>query len=117
MPPAVVTLYPWTMLDYYEILEVHPRASPEVIEKAYKALCLKYHPDRRPADGRERATHTMQRLNEAYSVLSDAARRGDYDRMRAAARKKRLREADMLRVFMDDGLVGLFKVWIKEGIQ
>ena len=30
---------------YYDWLEVSPKASPEVIEKAYKALVKKYHPD------------------------------------------------------------------------
>ena len=33
------------MKNYYEILEVSQNASPEVIEKAYKALVKKYHPD------------------------------------------------------------------------
>ena len=31
--------------NYYEILEVDSKASPEVIEKAYKTLVKKYHPD------------------------------------------------------------------------
>ena len=33
------------MLNYYEVLEVSEKASKEVIEKAYKALAKKYHPD------------------------------------------------------------------------
>ena len=33
------------MKNYYEILEVDSKASPEVIEKAYKTLVKKYHPD------------------------------------------------------------------------
>ena len=33
------------MLDYYEILEVHPKASQEIIKKAYLTLAKKYHPD------------------------------------------------------------------------
>ena len=33
------------MKNYYEILEVDRKASKEVIEKAYKALAIKYHPD------------------------------------------------------------------------
>ena len=31
--------------NYYEILEVNKNASPEIIEKAYKTLVKKYHPD------------------------------------------------------------------------
>ena len=37
-----------TNIDYYEILEVHPRASKEVIKKAYQTLAKKYHPDISP---------------------------------------------------------------------
>ena len=33
------------MKKYYEILEVNPKASIEIIEKAYKVLAKKYHPD------------------------------------------------------------------------
>ena len=33
------------MKNYYEILEVDRKASPEVIDKAYKTLAKKYHPD------------------------------------------------------------------------
>ena len=33
------------MIDYYEVLEVHPKASQEIIKKAYLTLAKKYHPD------------------------------------------------------------------------
>ena len=33
------------MKNYYEILEVNENASKEVIDKAYKVLAKKYHPD------------------------------------------------------------------------
>lgn len=32
-------------LDYYEILQVHVNAEPEIIKAAYKRLSIKYHPD------------------------------------------------------------------------
>ena len=32
-------------MTYYEVLQVMPTASPEVIQMAYKALAKKYHPD------------------------------------------------------------------------
>jgi len=66
-------------IDFYAVLQVAPSAEPEVIEKAYRALMLKYHPDRVGGDG-ERA----RQINEAYSVLGDSARRVEYDRETAS---------------------------------
>ena len=63
--------------DYYAILQVHPRAEPEVIEAAYRRLSRKYHPD---VAGQADAGQRMRDLNEAFEVLSDPARRRAYDR-------------------------------------
>src|SRR5215472_12300555 len=61
----------------YEILQVDPRAEPEVLEAAFRRLARKYHPDvSRTSDSVER----MKELNAAYEVLRDPARRADYDR-------------------------------------
>jgi molecular chaperone DnaJ len=65
--------------DYYEVLQVSRNAEPVVIEKAYKALAMKYHPDRAAAGVRDAATARLQRVNEAYSVLADPAKRAAYD--------------------------------------
>jgi curved DNA-binding protein CbpA len=62
--------------DYYAILQVHPRAEPEVIEAAYRRLSRKYHPDVR---GQADAGQRMRELNEAFEILSDPARRRAYD--------------------------------------
>ena len=66
------------MKDYYEILQVHPKASLDVIKKAYITLAKKYHPDTTKLDA-ETAQQKMKDLNEAYAVLSDATLRADYD--------------------------------------
>ena len=66
--------------DYYAILQVHPRAEPEVIEAAYRRLSRKYHPD---VSGQADAGQRMRELNEAFQVLSDPARRRAYDRHRS----------------------------------
>jgi|WetSurMetagenome_2_1015567.scaffolds.fasta_scaffold29896_2 DnaJ-domain-containing protein 1 len=70
-------------IDYYDILEVSPKASIEVIEKAYKALAMKYHPDTAAKTmSRKEAEEIMKKLNEAYEILSDPALRASYDRKR-----------------------------------
>ncbi|MDI6689543.1 MAG: DnaJ domain-containing protein [Actinomycetota bacterium] len=95
--------------DYYEILEVHPSASPEVIEKAYKALSMKYHPDKQPSEKKRWATRRMQELNEAYRVLSDPLKRRVYDSKLARSQKTQ----EMLRIFWENGLIGLVKYWLE----
>ena len=65
-------------LNYYEILEVNENASIEVIDKAYRVLAKKYHPDVYEGD-KKQAEAMMQKLNEAYDVLSDVNKRSNYD--------------------------------------
>jgi len=64
-------------MNYYEILEVSPKASQEVIKAAYKSLMQRYHPDRNPGNA-ETAEHALQ-VAMAYEVLSDSNRRAAYD--------------------------------------
>jgi molecular chaperone DnaJ len=70
--------------DYYEVLGVERGASEEEIKKAYRKLALKHHPDKNPENRRE-AEEVFKELSEAYQVLSDAERRGLYDRFGHAA--------------------------------
>ena len=69
------------MADYYEVLQVHPAAEPEVIRAAYRVLARKYHPD---LGGDPRR---MIALNNAWDVLGDPARRAAYDASRTASAK------------------------------
>jgi curved DNA-binding protein CbpA len=62
--------------DYYQILQVHREAEPEVIQAAYRKLAAKYHPDINKAP--DAAQRTAQ-INNAYEVLSDPHQRADYD--------------------------------------
>ena len=68
------------MKNYYEILEVAKNASPEVIEKAYKALIKKYHPDLQPAEKKHEAENKVKLINEAYDVLSNSEKKSEYDK-------------------------------------
>ena len=65
--------------DYYEILQVHHKAGPEVIKKAYKALAVEYHPDKHTASKKKWADERFKMISEAYEVLSDPASRSEYD--------------------------------------
>jgi hypothetical protein len=62
--------------DYYEILQVHHLAEPEVIQKAYMALANKYHPDKNPSAA---AAAKMRKINYAYDILKDPDKRKKYD--------------------------------------
>lgn len=67
------------MKKYYEILEVNPKASIEIIEKAYKVLARKYHPDLYEGEKKIFAEKKMKEINEAYKILSDDFLREQYD--------------------------------------
>lgn len=67
------------MKNYYEILEVSENASSEVIERAYKVLAKKYHPDSWPRDKSYWAESKFKEITEAYEVLSNEVSRKNYD--------------------------------------
>ena len=72
MPPATK--------DYYKALGVPEKASPEDIKKAYRRLAKRYHPDANQGDAS--ASERFKEVGEAYAVLSDSAKRKQYDQMR-----------------------------------
>jgi hypothetical protein len=68
--------------NYYEILGVTSTATPPEIKKAYRALSLRYHPDRletKPASEKAAAEARFKEINEAYENLSDPTKREAYD--------------------------------------
>ena len=67
------------MKDYYGILEVNEKASQEIIEKAYKTLVKKYHPDLYSSVQKKEAEIKLKDINEAYHILSDSFLRSQYD--------------------------------------
>ncbi|HEY6460638.1 MAG TPA: molecular chaperone DnaJ [Polyangiaceae bacterium] len=64
--------------DHYDVLGVRRDASPEEIKSAFKRLAAQSHPDRNQDD--PSAHERFKEINLAYQVLSDANRRGMYDR-------------------------------------
>ena len=71
--------------NYYKILEVDSSASPEVIEKAYKALAKKYHPDLQEESQKKSAGEKLKEINEAYEILSNPDSRATFDKTLAAS--------------------------------
>ena len=65
--------------DPYAVLQVLPTADQEVVNAAFKALALKYHPDR---DATRRAAEKMAELNRAYAILRSPSARAVHDRSR-----------------------------------
>ena len=68
-----------TEKSLYQVLEVSPSASAEVIRAAYRALMEKHHPDKNPEQHRALAQEISCRLNHAYSILSNPEKRRMYD--------------------------------------
>lgn len=65
--------------NYYEVLQVNKNASQEIIEKAYKTLVKKYHPDLQVDNQKIEFEEKIKKINEAYEVLSDSEKRKNYD--------------------------------------
>jgi molecular chaperone DnaJ len=64
--------------DYYEVLGVDKNASPDDIKRAYRRMAMKHHPDKNP-DNKKEAEAKFKECAEAYEVLSDSEKRGQYD--------------------------------------
>lgn len=63
--------------DYYLILGIQRTASSDDINKAFRQMAQKYHPDRNP--GNKNAESAFKEANEAYQTLSDTSKRAQYD--------------------------------------
>ncbi len=66
--------------DYYRVLGVDQNTSQTKIKEAYRQLAFKYHPDRNREN--TAAADKMKEINEAYAVLSNPAKKNEYDNLR-----------------------------------
>ena len=67
----------WVEKDFYKELGVSSDATTDEIKKAYRKLASQLHPDRNPGDAA--AEKRFKAVSEANSVLSDAAKKKEYD--------------------------------------
>jgi len=63
-------------VNYYDLLQIHPRAEIETIHRVYRLFAARYHPDNRQTGDTER----FRMIREAYEILSDPESRAEYDR-------------------------------------
>ncbi len=74
-------------VDYYEVLQVSPSAEPETINRVYRLLAQRFHPDNRETGNEAK----FRAIHEAYTVLSDPEKRVRYDVMYEQQRHDRWR--------------------------
>jgi curved DNA-binding protein len=73
--------------DYYELLQVSDVAEPETINRVYRMLAQRYHPDNKETGNEAR----FRAITEAYQVLSTAEKRAQYDATNQTRKKDRWR--------------------------
>ena len=83
--------------DYYKVLGVDKKATPDEIKKAFRKLAVKYHPDRNPND--KSAEDKFKEINEAYAVLSDPQKKEQYDTFGSSGFHKQYSQEDIFRGF------------------
>jgi hypothetical protein len=72
---ATMQTAPQVFEDYYEVLQLSPNADQDTIDRVYRTLVKRYHPDNRETGNAER----FRQVVEAHRVLSDPERRAGYD--------------------------------------
>ena len=91
-PPA-----PGVEMDYYEILQLSPKADLETIHRVYRIMAARFHPDNPDSGDRER----FLLLSEAYRALGDPVRRAQYDVLKGTERHRPM-PLFQARAFVDE---------------
>lgn len=92
--------------DYYQLLELPPSASPAEIKKAYRALAMRYHPDKTNSDPYQNLR--FSEIKEAYETLSNPSKkelyiqqRWYYQHSKASKSPGTLNPVSLLRQFIE----------------
>jgi curved DNA-binding protein CbpA len=75
--------------DHYETLQISPNADPDTVQRVFRLLAQRYHPDNVETGNAER----FRELHDAYLVLSDPEKRAQYDVHHKTIREERWRFA------------------------
>lgn len=110
-----------SFVDYYAVLEVSPHANPDTIERVFRHLARRYHPDNPATADRDR----FELVLEAYQTLRDATKRVEYDvdhKQNASSRTQLAEEAvdvDALDrdVELQTKLLSLFYVKCRKSVR
>src|SRR6266849_9571780 len=100
--------------DYYNVLGVPRGAAKDDIKAAYRKLALQYHPDRNKDPG---AAEKFKEISEAYAILSDDEKRGQYDQFGRQGVYEKYNQEDIFRgadfdsVFRDLGIGGFGSIF------
>jgi curved DNA-binding protein CbpA len=76
-------------VDHYETLQISPNADADTIQRVFRLLAQRFHPDNKESGNADR----FRALHEAYSVLSVPEKRAQYDIHHQALRQERWRFA------------------------
>ncbi len=87
-----------TPTDYYEVLQISPNAEPDTIQRVYRLLAQRYHPDNQETGNAAR----FRTIHEAYSVLSNPEARVRYDVGHRQHQKDRWRLATLGPASLED---------------
>ena len=103
-----------TKRDYYEVLGVEKDTPKQEIKKAYRKLAMQYHPDRNKSPDAE---EKFKEISEAYAILSDDEKRGQYDQFGHAGINGKYnwediyQSTDFASIFRDMGFGGFGSIF------